>query len=315
MFHYRLYGEDVSSSQPLFRQIKTDVPVRQRVSLTITRTESVSKNRLAFFHRIRDEDGRLVSSFARGTGCLVVRFHRKADFLISLDGSRVQVRVMGEATEDEVQALLLTNVIPLALNQAGHEIIHACAVEISGKAVAFVGQQGFGKSTLSAALVKRGYKLLTDDALRISTGDSIVRAYPSFPEIRLEKKNLLRFTTKDQAARFQAALFEKKRMPVKNFVAQALPLGAVYLINTQKKTEVVRVTPAGPAEAFRGLLENSFRLDLFNPLRMHREMDTLSKIAQTTPAWRLEYPKCYEALDGAIEAVLSSFSPEKKHGT
>ena len=53
-------------------------------------------------------------------------------------------------------------------------IVHAAAVEKYGKAIIFPAQPGSGKSTLSAALVSREWRLLSDELALISLSDKTV---------------------------------------------------------------------------------------------------------------------------------------------
>ena len=73
-----------------------------------------------------------------------------------------------QGISDEILRLPLLGVVPSVLCMIrGYIALHASAVSINGKAVGFLGNKGHGKSTLTAHLVKRGYPLVTDDALVI----------------------------------------------------------------------------------------------------------------------------------------------------
>ena len=56
---------------------------------------------------------------------------------------------------------------------------------MGGSAVAFLGDSGFGKSTLAAALLRKGYPLLTDDVMVLSFKGQDVLAHPSLARIKL----------------------------------------------------------------------------------------------------------------------------------
>ncbi len=47
-------------------------------------------------------------------------------------------------------------------------MLHGSAVAKDGKAIGFIGHSGWGKSTLAATLVGRGWRLLTDDLLVVA---------------------------------------------------------------------------------------------------------------------------------------------------
>jgi hypothetical protein len=53
------------------------------------------------------------------------------------------------------------------LTLAGRLVLHASAVEMAGRAVAFLGASGSGKSVLAAAACAAGANYLSDDVLRV----------------------------------------------------------------------------------------------------------------------------------------------------
>jgi len=48
-------------------------------------------------------------------------------------------------------------------------VLHASAVRVDGRAVAFCGRPGMGKSTLAAWLAESGHALVSDDLARFET--------------------------------------------------------------------------------------------------------------------------------------------------
>ena len=57
-------------------------------------------------------------------------------------------------------------------------IVHAAAVEKEGRGFIFPGAPGSGKSTLCAALVSRGWRLLSDEMAMISLNDGLIWPIP-----------------------------------------------------------------------------------------------------------------------------------------
>lgn len=57
-------------------------------------------------------------------------------------------------------------------------LLHAAVVERDGRAAILPGEAGSGKSTLCAALVHRGWRLLSDEVAVIRTGDGRLLAVP-----------------------------------------------------------------------------------------------------------------------------------------
>ena len=62
--------------------------------------------------------------------------------------------------------------------KAGFEPLHGAAIEHEGQAIAFLGESGFGKSTLAGSFIAAGGRLLTDDLLLLRPSDGKLIAYP-----------------------------------------------------------------------------------------------------------------------------------------
>lgn len=109
--------------------------------------------------------------------CRVALFRRSAGFAIhhSCTGtfhiSRCGTRILWDrvaGTPVEVgRADVLGRVLAVAMHAMGYVSLHASAVAIDGRAVAFLAPKGFGKSTLAVALAMSGGRLITDDSLPV----------------------------------------------------------------------------------------------------------------------------------------------------
>lgn len=84
----------------------------------------------------------------------------------------------------DVQADLTGRVLPLALHAQGRFVLHASGVATRSEGFGLVAPKGSGKSTLALALVRRGARFLTDDALPVSLDDDMVRLHPGVPRAR-----------------------------------------------------------------------------------------------------------------------------------
>src|SRR5439155_7066849 len=75
--------------------------------------------------------------------------------------------------------------LPHLLYTRGAHVLHASCVSLDGQAVAFLGLPRSGKSSAAAALLRRGWKLVSDDALPVTASPSGPLAHPAFPALRL----------------------------------------------------------------------------------------------------------------------------------
>lgn len=95
-------------------------------------------------------------------------------FLLAGPG-RLEVWQDPAAHEDTLGAFLVASGLPMLLWQQGGVLLHASAVDLHGRALAISGASGTGKSTLAAALTKRGGKLIGDDSVWLSSGSTEAR--------------------------------------------------------------------------------------------------------------------------------------------
>ncbi|MBA2277740.1 MAG: hypothetical protein H0W06_08240 [Chloroflexia bacterium] len=92
-------------------------------------------------------------------------------------------RVVVDTNDDESAAdLLVPAVWSVLLALRGQEALHGCAVEQSGRALAILGDSGAGKSTVGHMLIKRGWRVVTDDLLTVDAEGDV---QPGPPFLRL----------------------------------------------------------------------------------------------------------------------------------
>jgi hypothetical protein len=77
-------------------------------------------------------------------------------------GTDITVEQLDSAPSAAVEAHLLGVALGVAWLQRGRLVLHASAIAVGGRAVAFVGPAGVGKSTV-AGILSRRYPLITDD--------------------------------------------------------------------------------------------------------------------------------------------------------
>ena len=104
------------------------------------------------------------------------------------DGSKIELCLNKKISKEEIVKSFLFTPMALILYQRKNLVLHASASVIGSKAFLFSGISGIGKSTILLELMKRGYKMLSEDvtAINFSKKPAIL---PSFPLIKIETKN------------------------------------------------------------------------------------------------------------------------------
>jgi hypothetical protein len=102
------------------------------------------------------------------------------------DGRAIIFNPLPDAPPETVRLFLLGSAFGALLHQRGILPIHGSALGYGGEAFILTGVTGAGKSTLAAALVRKGCKLLTDDVAAV-TFDSAGTpwAQPAYPQQKL----------------------------------------------------------------------------------------------------------------------------------
>ena len=128
---------------------------------------------------------------AHPTRGYLVRAEGFGAYLIAADGRRVRLAA-GQVEDWRWQRLLTAQVLPIAALLQGLELLHASAVQLRGRVLAFTGAGSGGKTTLAARLLLAGANFVTDDVLAIERVDDEVIAHPgpALMNLRLSKAGI-----------------------------------------------------------------------------------------------------------------------------
>jgi hypothetical protein len=205
--------------------------------------------------------------------------------LIAPDGRRVLCAPPGVAPW-RWQRFLVGRVLPWAAILSGLEAFHASAVELDGRAAAFVGPSGAGKTSLAIRLVLGGAGFLTDDVLAIDRGpDGALRAHPgaSVASLRADERAAM---LPDQWRRLGTVLGHSDKTYVALARAPAaVPLGVVYFLTQDDRCG--GVIERLPAPDPRVLLSSTFVLSMRTPGRLRNLLDICAEVARSVPAFRV----------------------------
>jgi hypothetical protein len=126
---------------------------------------------------LRYPDGRLFMSIRRhpDLGYRIWAPHH-GRHVVSSDGTEIRSALPRRAVL-AWQRLFFAQTLPLAAALQGLEVLHASAVGIAGRAVAFTAASGTGKSSVAAHLVASGASFLTDDVLALEHVNDEVLAH------------------------------------------------------------------------------------------------------------------------------------------
>jgi HprK-related kinase A len=180
-------------------------------------------------------------------------------------------------------------------------LLHAGVVERGGRAIVMPAMPGSGKSTLTAALTLRGFRLLSDEFGVVRLGDSRL--------LRMLRPLALKNESIEVIERFEPTAVIGPRFPKthKGTVAHLAPLPAhvdarhevanpaLVVFPRFDPSAGVELEPVQKTRAFARLAVNSFNYHALGP----DGFDALGQLVDESSCWQLRYGD----LDGAIESL------------
>jgi hypothetical protein len=128
-------------------------------------------------------DGRSLTIESGARGDILFRYDERALFLLERSAGRLRCAPLAEGVH--WQQVLLCRVLPNVAVAYGYEALHASAVESPRGVLAIAAPTGGGKSTLALELIRRGWRLFTDDVLILGRTREGVCAHPGTPHLNV----------------------------------------------------------------------------------------------------------------------------------
>lgn len=182
-----------------------------------------------------------------------------ANFYIK-GGNEVIVSLLDEVDDDVLRLYILGTCMGTILLQRKILPLHGSAVEIEGKVYAIIGDSGAGKSTLASALIKKGYRLVSDDIIAVSRSkeNSIPYIIPAYPQQKLWEDSLELFGIETNHFRSIYGRENKYCIPVtENFLKTSLPLAGVFEL--VKSDDSTCLSELEKLESIHTLMKNTYR--------------------------------------------------------
>lgn len=308
MPHYHLYGLALKSAIPLPCPTQTDSD--QVV------TELVEESASAFARTRRRAgmargEARWFTYTPLPDGSTYLRWSKLFEFLVSPGGRRIACHALNGASAEAFQTYLLSQVLSFALIKQGIEPLHATAVVVEGHAIAFLGDCGYGKSSLGAAFLRAGHRLLTDDVLVVKEPDgtgSGFWAYPGPPRIKLFPHIAKGVFGKRTAGAPMNPLTSKLviRLTSDSSAGTPSPLRALYVLrppSARSSGTHVTIRTLSQRQAFLELTANTFNPLPANPDRLRRHFSLAGRLAAGVPAKSLSYPRDLSLIPKVLAAL------------
>jgi hypothetical protein len=186
------------------------------------------------------------------------------------------------------QRFLIGQVLPLTAAVRGYEMLHASAVSVGGKAVAFLGDSAAGKTSLATNMLLQGAEFMADDAVALEGRDGRVLAHPGPPVAAVRHAEVDRLSPADRrllgvsmASNPKEILFKVSRY------AGASPLRAMYFIDRTSPDRQVKFEPITDPLL---LMSSTFNFVHRPPQGLANLLDVSARIAATTGVFHVMSP-------------------------
>ena len=273
---------------------------RERPDWTLRRRESLVPLSDPVIVGVEELVGGVAARLERGGDRFRLRFDDTGSFDIARDGARIDWSPLPGATPAVVRADVLGRVLSVALHAAGDLCLHASAAAIGGKAVALVGPRGYGKSTLTMALVANGAHLVADDTVRLSGAPP--KTAVAVPSLRLREDAAARFGVQTEAEIGDKVIV--RDAPVAP--GPWLPLHAIYVLvprASDAAPALIRRERLGALEATLALVRHGKIAPLLGGEEAASVLPRASAVANAVPVFALEVARDLARVTDAARAL------------
>ena len=304
-YYYRVYGVNIESKieVPEFEVIDSNSDIDVKLSFGVVNEEII--NLITQGHRAKYEKQDMWFYIED-----VAIFH-------IYNGDTVTIEPMGDKNNKMIKLYIMGSVMGMILLQRNMVAIHGGGIVIDGKGCIFTGQKGAGKSTITTALRRKGYKFIADDVCSINIGERNTIhhgfGYQKLCEDAMEKLgyNLEEFEP------FRGDLNVNKYIvpAFDEFTKEEVSLEAVFELAVGDVDEV-KIEEILGANKMNKLIENVFRIEMLTyaggmePKYFKQCLD----IAKSTKMYRITRPKDVFSVEEQISLVREVLLLDEEDG-
>ena len=232
------------------------------------------------------------AAWVEGRAGLRLRYADGTEFHVRHDGGEIWATWPATLALEDALTYLLGPVLGWVLRRLGVLSLHASAVVIDGRAVAFCGSGGAGKSTIAAAFATAGHAVLTDDLLALRDVAGETMAYPASDHLRVWDDSARMLVGEGHGLPLLTPNWDKHAFPLEALgyeVARSpVPLGWIFLIADRETGDTApRTEPVRAADAFVPLVAKTAANYLLSPEMRAEEFALLARVLARTPVLRL----------------------------
>ena len=215
----------------------------------------------------------------------------------AVDGKNITVEKEENTAWNDVSAFLLGTVFGALLHQRRLLPLHGSSVIYKNKGLVFSGISGVGKSTLAAAFIDKGARLLADDITVISLEERIPKITPAFPGMKIWEDSLIELGKNPEKLHPIRSDLKKYFYPVKHFYNSSIEIDHLFMLSTHN-LETFELKKISGIEKFNLLKNNTYFFKGMNKtgiLQQHfalcnalAQFSTVTQIIRPTSRFRIK---------------------------
>ena len=287
-------------------------------SLYIRQGPSPDEPSIDWYHEWKDRNT-IYMRFGHIDEKHILEFPGLSLFSVSLNDMTIEYHASSHVPPESVRHLLLDQVIPRTLGQLGRLVLHASAIKLAdGAGIAFIGDSGWGKSTLASSFLESGGLHISDDCLLIEKKANTLTGTNSYQGVRLLNDSAKVIFPDHSDIAPVAHYSDKRRLLLASKNMTELPatttLDALFLLTNPAEysaDEPVQIEAVRGIEEMMSLIKQTFILDPLDKERIAKLFRTLGDFLRTgIPIYRIRYPHKHARLKDAQQAIKSKLSKE-----
>jgi hypothetical protein len=250
-------------------------------------------------------------------GRTYLHWRHRFEFLISADGHTIAALALARSSREGFHTYLLGQALSYALIRQGLDPLHGTVVTVDGAGAAFLGDSGYGKSSLAAAFVGAGHRLLTDDLVVLMEQPSGFAVQPGPSRLKLYPQAVRRLLPLAPGTRILPPLAKLVvRLGTRQVASKATPLTAIYVLVPPERVgrgvTSVTIRRMRKGQACLALVRNTFNTSVTDAGRLARQFAQATRVAGNVPVKLISYPRTFRVLPQVREAILADLARESR---
>jgi len=251
----------------------------------------------------------------RPDGSYHLRYASVCDFLVTADLGHAVAHPVAGVDLDLVSTLAAGALPAFVLTLRGDAVLHASAVDVGGRAVAFIGPSGTGKSTIATLCCAQGARLVTDDVLRLAVGqgthDDRPRCYLGAAELRLRRSVAELGDSLGEEVAVRRTGDDRDAVTPVAAEEELLPLDVIVIPQPDRDAARPRLTRLDPVPALLALAACPRLPGWTDPASQAAQFQQLAVVAERVPIYVGSVPWGPPFPAGILDALLAEIAHDR----